>query len=130
MSKIFLPAPPEGYWKTSCIRATDSNKTLLGCFVLAIFGLQHDIKPPRFGRVAVIDAQGILYSNMQDKDGKIHPNHCLGPVQDVIDNFRGLADHLKLSDADRVALFGELKKWIKHDARANQTNEERGLTTH
>ena len=127
MSKIFLPVPKEGTWKANAIRAANHNRSLLGCFVLAILGLQHGIKPPRFGSTANIDKDGLLYSNMQDKDGKIHQNFCLGPVKDLVDNLRGLADHLKLDDKDRVEMFDEFKKWIKHDARADQTNKERGL---
>lgn len=130
MSNLYLPAPNEGSWQKRAIRATDGNKTLIGCFVLAILGFQHGIKPPRFGKTATIDKDGILYSNMQDKDGKVFQNHCLGPIGDVRDNFRGLADHLKLSDAERNAMFDELKKWISHDVRADQTNKERGLTVH
>lgn len=130
MSNLYLPAPNEGSWQKRAIRATNGNKSLLGCFVLAILGFQNGIKPPRFGRTAFIDKDGILYSNMQAEDGKMYKNHCLGPVAEVRDNFRGLADHLKLSDAERNAMFDELKKWISHDARANQTNKERGLTVH
>lgn len=127
MSNLYLPAPNEGSWQKRAIRATDNNKTLMGCFVLAILGFQHGIKPPRFGTKAVIDKDGILYTNMQAEDGRMYRNHCCGPVTDIRDNFRGLADHLKLSDAERNAMFDEFKKWIAHDARANQTNEERGI---
>jgi hypothetical protein len=115
-------------WKVRAVRETGGNKTLMGCFVLAILNLQHGVKPPRFGSRAVINAEGLVFSNMQAADGTKHPNHCLGPVQVITDNFRGLADHLELSDKDRVAMFAELKKWFVHDARANQSNEERGLS--
>lgn len=128
MSNIILP---DGYrdkhWKTRAIHATDGNKSLLGCFVLAVLGMQHGVRPPRFGSTANIDKDGLLYSHMQAADGQIFQNHCLGPVEDVRDNFRRLADHLKLSDSERVELLGELKKWIRHDARADRTVKERGL---
>jgi hypothetical protein len=125
--KLILPTAGGEHWKTRAVRETGGNKTMMGCFALAILGLQHGITPPRFGSTAKIDAQGIVYSNMQTKDGKMYRNHCLGPVQDIIDSFRGLADHLKLNDVERQAMMDELKKWFIHDARANQTNEERGL---
>ena len=129
MSNLFLPAPKEGSWQKRAIRATDGNNTLLGCFVLAILGLSRAlIAPyPRFGSTAIIDKDGLVYSNMQDKDGRMYRNHCLGPIEDIRDNFRGLADHLKLSDNEREGLFSDLKKWRSHDARADQTAEERGL---
>ncbi len=127
MSNLFLPASMEGNWKTRCIKATDGNKTEIGCFVLAILGLQHGITPPRFGKNASVDKNGVLHTNVQDQNFKIYLNQPMRHIQEVIDNLRGLADHLKLSDEDRTALFGEFKKWILLDARANQTNEERGL---
>ena len=114
-------------WRVRAVRETGGNKTLMGCFVLAILGLQHGIKPPRFGSRAAINAGGMAIANMQTADGVKHPAFCLGPVQTITDNFRGLADHLKLSDKDRVEMFAELKKWFVHDARANQTAEDRGL---
>ena len=42
----------------------------------------------------------------------------LGTVISVRDNLRTLADHCKLSDPDREALFAELHKWIRKDHRA------------
>lgn len=129
MRKIVMPAMTlDGeHWKTRAVRETGGNKTLMGCFVLAILGLQHGIKPPRFGSIARIDKDGIAYTNMQAQDGWIYREHCLGPVQDITDNFRGLADHMKLTDSERIDIFVELKKWFAHDARADQTNEERGI---
>ena len=126
--KIIMPETMGGtHWKTRAVRETGGNKTLMGCFVLAILGLQHGIKPPRFGSRAYINAEGLLFSNAQNADVRMYRNECLGPIQAVVDSFRGLADHLNLDDHERVAMFDELKKWIVHDARANQTNEERGL---
>lgn len=119
--------PFSEHWKHRAVRETGGNSTMMGCFVLAILGWQHGRKPPRFGSRAVINKDGVVISNMQDKDGVKHLNHALGPVQDIIDSFRGLADHLKLDDAERVEMFSELKKWFAHDERANQSNEERGI---
>ena len=119
-------------WQRRAIRATMGTATqegdgLMLCFVLAVLGLQSGVKPPRFGRVGRIDADGLLYSNMQDSNYKIYRDHCLGPVDTVVDNFRGLADHLKLEDWERLEMFDAFKKWIFHDARANETVAERGL---
>lgn len=124
-SSIIIPY--REHWQHRAVRETGGNKTLMGCYVLAILGWQHGRKPPRLGSKAVIDENGVAFSHMQDINGTMHRMHCLGSVQDITDSFRGLADHLKLDDADRVAMFEELKKWFAHDARANQSNEERGL---
>lgn len=117
----FLVAPDDS-WQRRVVNYTEGNETLLGCFVLAILGWQHGRKPPRLGRVANIDHNGILYSNMQTKDGLIMPNHKLGPVQDVVAQFNRVCDDLKLPDQDRIALFTEFRKWIRKDARARSFN--------
>lgn len=93
----------------------------MGCFVLAILGWQHGRHPPRFGRVAMINKEGLAITNMQDKHGTVYPNHILGPVQTIVDNFRGLADDLKLTDNERLQMFEELRKWFFKDERANTT---------
>ena len=126
MPKFIMPMA-NAPWQHRAVEATGGNTTLLGCFVLAILGWQHGRKPPRFGKVARIDKDGIVHSNMQDSDWNIHTKHCLGPVQEIIDNFRGLADHLKLDDRERTEMFDELRKWFAFDERANKGIDERGL---
>lgn len=112
-------------WQHRAVRETGGNQTLLGCFVLAILGWQHGRKPPRFGKIARIDEAGVAWSNMQNASGQVFTNHCLGPLQDINDNFRGLADHLKLNDTERREMFAELRKWFAIDERANDLKGER-----
>lgn len=108
----------ERRWQHRAVERTGGNQTLLGCFVLAILGFQHGRKPPRFGRIARIDKDGNVYSNLQTKDGIIIRNQTLGPVQNIVDSFRTLADELDLTDAERQEMFGELRKWFAIDERA------------
>lgn len=118
-----MPSQNESpYWQHRAVALTGGNSTLMGCFVLAILGWQHGRHPPRFGRVARIDKEGIAYSNMQDKNGGMHRDFPLGNVQTVIDNFKGLADELKLNDEERKQMFGELRKWFFIDERARSDN--------
>lgn len=105
-------------WQRRAVEKTGGNESLLGCFVLAILAWQNGRKPPRFGKLARIDKDGILHSNMQDKDGKVHWDYALGPVKHVIHNFRFLADELKLNDDERKEMFSELKKWVYKDDRS------------
>lgn len=42
----------------------------------------------------------------------------IGTVESVRDSLRRLADHCKLSDADREVMFEELRKWCFRDYRA------------
>lgn len=43
---------------------------------------------------------------------------AIGTLEAVRDNLRRLADHCKLNDKDREALFEELRKWVRRDHRA------------
>lgn len=113
---------PADSWQRRAVVKTGGNQTLMGCFVLAILGWQHGRYPPRFGRVARINKDGYVFSNMQSKDGSVYHDYAFGPVQTVIDNFRGLADELKLNDDERKQMFGELRKWFFIDERAKSTN--------
>lgn len=113
---ILMPANRES-WQRRAVDKTGGNQTLMGCFVLAILGWQHGRHPPRFGRTATINKEGLIITNMQAKDGQVFPNHQLGQVQTVVDNFRGLADELKLNDEERKQMFDELRKWFFKDER-------------
>ena len=133
MSDIILPTLGGEHWKTRAVRACKpaggfrgGEDMLMVCFLLAVFGWQAGFKP-RFGRIARIDKEGMVFSDCVDGYGVKHKAECLGPVERIIDNFRGLADHLKLTDDERIELFSELKKWFAYDARADQNATERGL---
>lgn len=52
---------------------------------------------------------------------------CLGQITDIRDEFRRLADHLKLDDAERLELFNELRMWVAVDMRAD--HEEMARST-
>lgn len=117
-SSLILPVGDR--WQHRAVRETGGNTTLMGCYVLAVLGWQHGRKPPRLGKVARIDLDGVAWSNMQNKSGHMFRDHCLGPLQDIVDSFRGLADHLKLNDVERVEMFAELRKWFAVDQRANK----------
>ena len=71
-----------------------------------------------YGTTATIDKDGMVRSNRRDVDGMVHRNFPVGTSTAVRDEFRKLADHCKLTDQDREALFDELRKWIARDDRA------------
>lgn len=71
----------------------------------------------RYGLTAVIDRDGIVRASVQDHSGESHKRMPIGSVIAVRDAFRRLADHCRLSDKDREALFEELRKWLT-DERA------------
>lgn len=117
---LFIPAPANS-WQYRAIKFTGGNQTIEGCIILAILGWQHGRHPPRFGRLARIDKNGILFSNMQTKAGAMIRDHKLGPIADIVESFKRLADDLKLMDGERKQMFDELKKWCWKDDRAQST---------
>lgn len=134
-------------WARKAIRATKGNQSLLGCVVIAMLGRAAS-NPPRFiSPTAKIDAVGRIFCPLEDRHGRRWieypervpdvPGSLLmrtpradewsaggitfspGTVTEVRDELRRLADHLKLIDADRTAMFEEFRKWIESDARAS-----------
>jgi len=117
---LFITAPQES-WQYRAVEKTGGNQSELGCYILATLGWQHGRKPPRFGSTAWIDKDGIVHSHVQTKEGQVYLNQAMRSIQEITDNFRGLADELKLNDDDREAMFTELRKWIAKDERAHST---------
>lgn len=123
-------------WKRDIILASSPAQTgnaddlPLNLIVLAMLRLHKHL--PRLEPGANIDKQGIVTSFMvteKDKSilyGTVALRYAvLGKVQDINDALRRLADHCKLSDTDRKAMFKAFADWISHDARANDKHGER-----
>ncbi len=105
-------------WRLRAIAATRGNQTLLGTILIAV--LQKSIlhNPPRFGRQCVITRDGQVFAPYQGKDLKFNSAAFVCTADELRDGFRDLADKLKLNDADRAEMFGELRKWVQKDFRA------------
>jgi len=135
-------------WQWRALSATRLNQSQLGAVLIAVLGndpiLEHcmlDVArliygpaatrkafdPPRFvsggapGWGANITSDGMIMSDFYDRQGNMHYGALVGSVEEMTDNFRGLADYLKLSDNERVALFTAVRQWIKTDARMQPT---------
>lgn len=72
---------------------------------------------PAFGHTCDILLDGRITTPVR-RHGEWGNPETIGTVISVRDNLRRLADHCKLSDADREAFFAEFRKWIKTDMRA------------
>jgi hypothetical protein len=114
-------------WKGKAEAATGGNQSQLGAMLIAILG-RTPHAPPMFARYlsdgtvvagkAVITVDGFVLCDFIHKSG-IYSHHAIVcNVSDMVRNFRGLADHLKLTDAERKEMFDEVKKWIERDYRA------------
>lgn len=70
------------------------------------------------GLQAEIDKDGVVRTLVRDSRGHWHADMPVGTIVGVRDEFRRLADHCRLADDEREALFEELRKWIAKDHRA------------
>ena len=119
---------PATGWKAKAIRATKGNQSRLGCIIIALCGLvpKHPcrIRPVTYlpnGETIggmLISRTGMCVVDMELQNGQGYLATPIGDVEEVRDNLRGLADSLKLSDAERIDMFMELQKFIIRDFRA------------
>lgn len=107
-------------WKLRAIRATKGNQSKLGSILIAVLG-RIPRHPPRFGLKATITSDGFVMADFQGKDFVRHYSALVCEVKELTNNFRGLADHLKLDKEEREEMFAELRKWIARDYRAKST---------
>lgn len=120
------PVQEQNSWPFKAVLATRGNQTLLGCIVLQLICRQPK-NPPRVESLASVDEQGLTWAYVTSRSGARRLT-CLGSITDIRDDFRRLADHLKLDDGERVEMFDELRKWVSIDRRAD--HDELNSTRH
>lgn len=106
-------------WKWRVIYA--SMGTTPGAIVMAMLAKVPKLGPA-YGQTCDILPNGIVITPHRIA-GKWTEQRPIGSVIAVRDAMRHLADHCKLKDAEREALFEELRKWIRRDFRAVSTIE-------
>lgn len=104
-------------WQYKAIAATRGNQSRLGCILIAMMGLSGDHGCPRIGTSAIITSDGYIMARFQTRDRVMHENAMICTVSDLIQNLRGLADHLKLNEKDREAMFAVARSWVQTDYR-------------
>lgn len=104
-------------WQDRAVEATKGNGSRLGAILLAVLE-RWPRKVPAFADNAIITATGHVVCDFKDRDGNCHHGVLICDTEELTTNFRGLADHLKLDDAERTELFAKLQKWLAHDFRA------------
>lgn len=70
------------------------------------------------GRVA---KNGTITAKVRGRNGLLTEEVIYRSEIALRDDFRKLADQLKLSDADRVEFFGAVKRWVVADRRLDPT---------
>lgn len=101
-------------WKWRVLRA--SMGTTVGAVITAMLGVNPK-NGPAFGLTCDIRLDGKVITPVR-RGGVWGKPEVIGTVESVRDNIRVLADHCKLGDRDREALFEELRKWVRRDFRA------------
>lgn len=120
-AKIILTARQEqerATWQYRAVQATRGNQSRLGCILLAVLG-KNAKNPPWFGRSAIITSDGFVLANFCTAAGEVKHGALVCNAAELTANFRGLADHLKLGDKDREAMFVAVRQWIAEDYRPN-----------
>jgi len=106
-------------WRYRAIQLLRGNQTQMGALVIAICG-KRSSNPPRIMASGKIDKDGNVLVAFQGRDGTIHDPFRYCGVQEMCDQFSELADHMKLSDIERIEMFGEVRRWISKDDRVDQ----------
>ena len=113
----FDPVLPDMHWMSKSIMATRGNQTVTGMIVLAMLGKVSE-NPPRIVGSAEISPDGFVLAPFQDRGMTDCEIVAVCRAQELIDQFRRLADHLKLTEGEREAMFFELRAWVAKDHRA------------
>lgn len=108
-------------WWVRCLLATEEDQ--LGLVLRAVMGVP-TINPPWLGPSAIIDDKGVVLSNYVDERQKMHFAAVVCHIDDLVANLRRLVDALQISDTYAHALFGQVKAWIKTDARPETEQPE------
>lgn len=126
------PSAETASWQYKAIVATRGNQTMLGCIFLQLIG-KSSKHPPQIVGTASVDEEGLCWTVLRKQHGLEIAEGvvCLGLISEIRDEFRRLADHLKLDDAERTELFVELRNWVSVDLRANHAEmAHSGQTLH
>lgn len=118
-------------WRQMAINAThDPNTgepTRLGAIIRAVTRTELKMPAPKFIGQAIVTSDGHVMCSFQGRDGRYHGGAYLGTFEEVVLNWRGLADHLQaqgMKDEQREVMFKALVDWVATDYRSEKMKEE------
>ena len=103
-------------WQYRGVKRTRGNQTMMGCLFLAVIG-RNAANPPWVESAITILEDGACLVNFVNRERTEYTNLKFCHVTDLKDQFNRLADEINATDEERVAMFGELRKFIKEDRR-------------
>lgn len=113
------------HWTYKVLLASFPTRSM-GPIVRAVLGKQM-ARGPKLSLSATIGPDGSVYAGLKHDDQVISLCHPVAPsmlgkqgVHILRDEFRRLADHCRLNDAERLELFEQLRKWMGKDLRSEE----------
>ena len=108
-------------WWVRCLLQTENDR--LGLILRAAMAMPTE-DPPWLGPSAIIDDKGVVLSNYVDELNRFHLAAVVCHIDDLVANLRRLCDALQLPDIFAHALFGQVRAWIRSDARPETEQPE------
>jgi hypothetical protein len=100
-------------WQNRLLAATKGTQT--GAIAKCVLGRNVDGGLRQYVGKATITSDGFVMCSFTDAEGQTHMGAFVGDVDDLRRNVIGVADHLKLSDAEREAWYRACRAWIALD---------------
>lgn len=109
-------------YRLKLIEATQGNRSILGCIVLAAIGREPS-NPPFFRGKATIAADGQIYCDFVERGecqgvSVYHAGARVGDDEDFARNILSLALHCDLNDEERIEFLARVNAWIGTDHRS------------
>jgi hypothetical protein len=122
-------------WQARVLLAAQArNDGVIGAVALSVLAHNYDdalptllkvlfpgfesITPPFLCSAGKVDKSGAVVADLVERAGVITRNYRLYRDEIALrDDFRRLADELKLKDADRIELFAAVQRWVVADRR-------------
>jgi hypothetical protein len=105
---------PKVSWKTKALAATRGSQ--FGAIIECALGIGvGQTTGPRFVGKATVTSDGFIMCDFIDRNGCYRHSAFVGAKDDLTRNYRGLSDHLKLSERDRANFRRALARWIRQD---------------
>lgn len=104
-------------WQYRAITRLRGNQTLTGMILLSALN-RVPSNPPWLGLHAVIDMDGEVWADFVGRDRKLQEAMHICSAQVLAEAFKRVADDCTMTDAETVAMFAEVRKWISKDLRA------------
>ena len=90
-------------------------------FICRAIGFSSFLPAPFLTSAATVEKNGAVVAKVMGRDGVERKRVLYASETQLRNDFRKLADRLKLADADRIQLFAAVKNWVVADRRLDPT---------